>query len=146
MVLNPLHIHHIVNIKYMDIIAIAIQKGGSGKTTTALNLAAAFRDMGQNTLLLDLDPQCNLTQSMGIRNDPKPSIYNLLDETSSGEAVDLSAIIRDVNGIPFIPEIKFAPILPWLKHRKMVWIFSPLRKAQGGQRITQHWLPKFWHA
>lgn len=87
----------------MSIIAIAIQKGGSGKTTTALNLAAAFREMGKHVLLIDLDPQCNLTQSMGIRNDPKPSIYDILDQEASGDSPDMHDIIRDVNGIPFVP-------------------------------------------
>lgn len=87
----------------MSIISIAIQKGGSGKTTTALNLAAAFRELEQNVLLIDLDPQCNLTQSMGIRNDPKPSIYDILDQEASGDSPDLREIVRDVNGMPFVP-------------------------------------------
>jgi chromosome partitioning protein len=87
----------------MAVISIAIQKGGSGKTTTAMNLAAAFRERGKNVLLIDLDPQCNLTQSMGIRSDPKPSMYDILDQEASGDAPDLREIIREVNGIPFAP-------------------------------------------
>jgi chromosome partitioning protein len=85
------------------VISIAIQKGGSGKTTTALNLTAALREMGRSVLLLDLDPQCNLTQSMGIRNDPKPSIYDILDLEASGENPDLMEVVREVNGIAFAP-------------------------------------------
>ena len=85
------------------VISIAIQKGGSGKTTTALNLTAALREMGRSVLLLDLDPQCNLTQSMGIRNDPKPSIYDILDQEASGENPDLMEVVREVNGIAFAP-------------------------------------------
>lgn len=87
----------------MSIISVAIQKGGSGKTTTVMNLGAAFRDQGKNVLLIDLDPQCNLTQSMGIRSDPQPSIYDILDQEASGDAPDIRSIIRDVNGMPFAP-------------------------------------------
>lgn len=87
----------------MSVIAIAIQKGGSGKTTTALNLAAAWRELGQNVLLVDLDPQCNLTQSMGLRENPRPSIFDILDAEASGDSPQLASIIRQINGIPFIP-------------------------------------------
>lgn len=51
------------------VIVIAMQKGGTGKTTTALNLGAALAEKGQRVLAIDLDPQANLTQSAGI--DPE---------------------------------------------------------------------------
>lgn len=49
------------------IIAVAVPKGGTGKTTTVLNLGAALAEQGQRVLLIDFDPQGNLTQALGLR-------------------------------------------------------------------------------
>ena len=59
------------------IIAISNHKGGVGKTTSALNIGAALQRMGKKVLLIDLDPQANLTQSLGLM-DHTPTIYEAL--------------------------------------------------------------------
>ncbi len=65
----------------MNVICISNQKGGCGKTTTTINLAAALASLGKRTLIIDLDPQAHATFGLGVRSDVyEGSIYNVLTE------------------------------------------------------------------
>jgi chromosome partitioning protein len=75
------------------VIAVVNQKGGVGKTTTAINLSAALALEGFQTLLIDIDPQANSTGGLGFRRDPeleatRPTVYDLmLGNTSATDAI-----------------------------------------------------------
>ncbi len=72
----------------MKIIAIANQKGGVGKTTTAVNLGSALAEMGKRILIVDLDPQANATSSFGLQGTEEISLYEpLLGESSITEKI-----------------------------------------------------------
>jgi len=90
--------------------AIANQKGGVGKTTTAVNLAACVAEAGYQSLLLDIDPQCNATVGLGMPKDARPSVYDVL----SGDASVLDAVrptaVANLALVPATPDLAGATV------------------------------------
>lgn len=83
------------------VIAVANQKGGVGKTTTAINLSAALAEAGKKILIVDIDPQGNTTSGFGVdKNQKRKSVYQLLiGECSINEAV-IENVIENIDLIP----------------------------------------------
>ena len=83
------------------IIAFANQKGGVGKTTSAVNIAAALGKMGKKALLVDMDPQGNATSGVGIsKKEIKVSTYELLIGTAKAEDAVLQTKFKNLSIIP----------------------------------------------
>jgi chromosome partitioning protein len=93
------------------IYAIAMQKGGVGKTTSVVNVSAYLTAQGYRVLVIDLDPQANATSNFGFnKNEIDPSIYDLLLEQTSSEEVTIEHHETKVKLLPSSPALAGAEV------------------------------------
>jgi chromosome partitioning protein len=102
--------------------ALANQKGGVGKTTTAVNMGACLAERGQRVLLVDIDPQANATSSLGLdKHTVSPSVYDLLVNDLLPAQVTLPTSQEGLDLIPSSPALAGATVeiveLPRREHR-----------------------------
>jgi chromosome partitioning protein len=118
------------------IYAIANQKGGVGKTTTAVNLAACIADAGYETLLVDLDPQCNATVALGVGKDAHPNVYDCLTDGSALDPAVMATSVENLYLVPSSPDLAGAnvelPRLPGSEQR----LSESMRSVRGGYFLT----------
>jgi len=112
--------------------AIANQKGGVGKTTTAVNLAACVAEAGYESLLIDIDPQSNATLGLGIDKRIQPTVYDaLVGDLPLSDAV-ISTSIEHLGVVPAGPDLAGATIeLPRLpgSENRLREALAPLRDS-----------------
>jgi len=92
------------------IYAIANQKGGVGKTTTAVNVAACIAEAGPATLLVDIDPQANATVALGVAKDRLPNIYDVLAGSATAEDALVETGVPGLVLLPAHPDLAGASV------------------------------------
>ncbi len=89
-----------------EIIVVANQKGGVGKTTTAVNVATAYAALGKRVLLIDMDPQGNASSGLGIdQSNRKPSIYDILVNDATLDASEKKTLIPGLTVVPSVMDL-----------------------------------------
>ncbi|MFT6222423.1 MAG: chromosome partitioning protein [Paracoccaceae bacterium] len=121
------------------IIAVVNQKGGVGKTTTTINVAAALAEMGQNVLIVDLDPQGNASTGLGVfAEDRKKTTYDLLLD---GVAIDEVVVPTGVEGVFLAPgttDLSSADIELASQERRIFLLREALRAPEIAKYALSH--------
>jgi chromosome partitioning protein len=111
------------------VVSLVNQKGGVGKTTTAVSLAVALAARGQRVLLVDLDPQANATSAVGVEAAERPGVYEAIMEESSPEDCVVEVPEERISVMPSSPalagaEVELVPAIA--RERRLTTALEPL--------------------
>ncbi|WP_277355162.1 ParA family protein [Pseudooceanicola nitratireducens] len=111
------------------IVAIANQKGGVGKTTTTINLAAALAEFGNNVLIIDLDPQGNASTGLGIETEARENTtYELILDDAALEDVILPTDVKGLSIVPSTVDLSSADIELIANEKRSFLLHDALRQ------------------
>jgi chromosome partitioning protein len=92
------------------IYAVANQKGGVGKTTTTVNLAACVAEAGYRALIVDIDPQCNATVGLGLAKDLAPTVYDVLAGNATARDASRPSDVERLDVLPSTSDLAGANV------------------------------------
>ncbi|WP_209425073.1 AAA family ATPase [Pararhodobacter sp. SW119] len=116
------------------ILAIANQKGGVAKTTTAINLSAALAELGRKVLLIDLDPQGNASTGLGVTVENRSrSVFDILLGEATVQDVAVQSSAENVWVIPSTPDLSSSDVELHATARRVFLLRDALRQALEAQ-------------